>query len=158
MKVRLLFEPAVLLVESADADELAELAAVSTLIPITGNYGLWEPARANVALCSRAAHKFSDAHADQFEQFVCWPENGEKSGPVLLTTPAINRANGVVVEQLRTDFTPPLNRAELSHTIARIRELGVMWVLGGSQRWPRTRIDDEIAESFKLVSLSGFFS
>lgn len=57
-----------------------------------------------------------------------------------------NRLNGLLVEQIRPDaYTPPLKLPQFSYVVARLRELSVMWAFGGSQKWPRERIDEEIA-------------
>lgn len=151
VQVRHLFEPAVLLAPTEPLDDLVTLGDICQQVPFTGNYGIWEPIRATFATITRQFALAGDARSATYEQLVCWPENGEQPGPIALTPPAVNRTNGLIVEQLRSDFTPPLKRQEFSHIIERIRELNVMWALGGSDRWPRQRIDHELDQMAILV-------
>ncbi len=39
----------------------------------------------------------------------------------------------------------PLKLPQISYAIGRLRELSVMWAFGGSETWPRERIDEAIA-------------
>lgn len=56
-----------------------------------------------------------------------------------------NRLNGLLVEQIRSGaYASPLKLPQLSYVIGKLRELSVMWAFGGSETWPRERIDDEI--------------
>lgn len=52
-----------------------------------------------------------------------------------------------LVEQIRSDvYVPPLRLPQFSYVIGKLRELSTMWAFGGSEMWPRTRIDEQIAE------------
>ena len=54
--------------------------------------------------------------------------------------------NDLLVEQIRSDaYAPPLKLQQFSYVIATLRELSVMWASGGSDTWPRVRIDEAIA-------------
>lgn len=151
VQVRHLFEPAVLLAPTEPLERMFQLGDICRQVPFTGNYGIWEPIRATFATITRRCLMAGDSRSAMYEQLVCWPENGERPGPIVLTPPAVNRTNGLIVERLRSDFSPPLRRQEFSHIIERIRELTVMWVLGGSERWPRRRIDVELDQMALLV-------
>lgn len=54
-----------------------------------------------------------------------------------------NRLGGRLIEQIRPDaYLPPLKLPQFSYVIGKLRELSVMWAFGGSETWPRERIDE----------------
>lgn len=137
--MQLLFEPAMLLGLVAAEDVLYELAAVANDIPFIGNYNLWLPASATIATSYRVLAMGSDPRADDIEPWLSLPGHGGGAQ-------ATNRLNGLLVEQIRSDaYVPPLTLPHFSYVIAKLRELSVMWAFGGSETWPRLRIDQGIA-------------
>ena len=138
--MQLLFEPAMLLSLVAPADVMYELGAVAKDIPFIGNYNQWLPASATIAAAYRVLAVTDDPRASATEAWLALPGHGN-SGDAMA-----NRLQGRVVEQIRSDaYAPPLKLPQLSYVIGRLRELSVMWAFGGSESWPRERIDAEIA-------------
>lgn len=135
-----LFEPAMLLSLVADGDAMYELAEVARGIPFIGNYNQWLPASATVAAGYRTLTLVDDSRATEAESWLSLPGHG---GPAEAMT---NRLKGRLAEQIRSDvYAPPLKLPQFSYVIAKLRELSVMWAFGGSETWPRTRIDEQIA-------------
>lgn len=144
--MQLLFEPAMLLSLVAPPDVLYELAAVAKDIPFIGNYNQWLPASATIAAAYRILTVHSDTRAGEVELWLSLPENDGVPAPPIIHQAMTNRLNGLLVEQIRSDtYTPPLKLPQFSYVIAKLRELSVMWAFGGSDSWPRPRIDEEIA-------------
>ncbi|QSM02825.1 hypothetical protein PROPHIGD88-1_89 [Mycobacterium phage prophi88-1] len=144
--MQLLFEPAMLLSLVATQDVLYGLAVVAKDVPFIGNYGLWSPCEATIAATHRLLTISGDPRAADVELWLSLPENDGHLGPPVIHQAMTNRLNGLVVEQIKSDaYTPPLKLPEFSYAIAKLRELSVMWAFGGSQAWPRPRIDDEIS-------------
>jgi hypothetical protein len=138
--MQLLFEPAMLMSFVADGDVMYETATAAKDIPFIRNYNQWLPASATIGAAYRALTLGEDPRATEIEQWLSLPGHG---GPAEAMR---NRLNGLLVEQIRPDaYTPPLKLPQFSYVIARLRELSVMWAFGGSQKWPRERIDEEIA-------------
>ncbi|WP_078311280.1 MULTISPECIES: hypothetical protein [unclassified Mycobacterium] len=151
--MQLLFEPAMLLSLVATQDVLYGLAVVAKDIPFIGNYGLWSPCEATIAAVHRLLTIGGDPRAADVELWLSLPENGGHPGPPVIHQAMTNRLNGLLVEQIRSDtYTPPLKLPQFSYVIAKLRELSVMWAFGGSDSWPRTRIDGEIAQVLHQVS------
>lgn len=150
--MQLLFEPAMLLSLVAGGDGLYELAAAAKDIPFIGNYGLWAPLEATIAAAYRALTVGGDLRAE-VELWLSLPENGGVPGPPVVHDAMKNRLNGLLVEQIRSGaYTPPLKLPQFSYVIAKLRELSVMWAFGGSETWPRDRIDEEIAAVMNQVA------
>lgn len=144
--MQLLFEPAMLLSLVAPQDVLYGLAVVAKDIPFIGNYGLWSPCEATIAATHRLLTINGDPRAADVELWLSLPENDGHPGPPVIHTAMTNRLSGLLVEQIRSDvYLPPLKLPQLSYAIAKLRELSVMWAFGGSEAWPRPRIDDEIS-------------
>ncbi|OHU01572.1 hypothetical protein [Mycobacterium syngnathidarum] len=144
--MQLLFEPAMLLGLVAGGDVMYELAAVAKDIPFIGNYNQWLPASATVAAAYRVLTVGDDARADEVELWLSLPENGGIPGPPVVHDAMKNRLGGLLVEQIRSDaYVSPLKLPQFSYVIGKLRELSVMWAFGGSETWPRERIDEEIA-------------
>ncbi|MGR6978370.1 hypothetical protein [Mycobacteroides abscessus] len=143
--IQLLFEPAMLLSLVATHDVLYGLAAVAKDVPFIGNYGLWSPCEATIAASYRLLTISGDPRATDVELWLSLPENDGHPGPPVIHVAMTNRLNGLLVEQIRSDvYKPPLTLPQFSYVIAKLRELSVMWAFGGSDSWPRTRIDAEI--------------
>ncbi|OBB10313.1 hypothetical protein A5761_28000 [Mycolicibacterium setense] len=138
--MQLLFEPAMLLSLVASGDVTYELAAVAKDIPFIGNYNQWLPSSATIAAAYRVLTLEADPRAAGVESWLVLPGHG---GPAEAMT---NRLGGRLMEQIRSDvYMPPLKLPQFSYVIAKLRELSVMWAFGGSEKWPRERIDDAIA-------------
>lgn len=138
--MQLLFGPAMLLSLVGPADAMYELAAVAKDIPFIGNYNQWLPASATIAAAYRALAVTGDPRAPDIEAWLALPGHGG-SGDAMA-----NRLQGRIVEQIRSDaYASPLKLPQLSYVVGRLRELSVMWAFGGSESWPRERIDAEIA-------------
>lgn len=137
--MQLLFEPAMLLSLVGGGDVLLELAAVAKDIPFIGNYNQWLPASATIAAAYRVLILAGDPRAADVESCLALPGHGGDS-------PAMaNRLDGRLAEQIRSDaYAAPLKLPQLSYVIGKLRELSVMWAFGGSETWPRERIDDGI--------------
>ncbi|BCI84538.1 hypothetical protein MTY66_61630 (plasmid) [Mycolicibacterium sp. TY66] len=144
--MQLLFEPATLLGLVADGDTVYELADVARSIPFIGDYGLWAPCESVIAAAYRVLMIGGDSRTGEVRSWLSLPANGGAAGPPVVHEAMMNRLNGLLVEQIRSDdYACPLKLAELAYVIAKLRELSVMWAFGGSPSWPRERIDDEIA-------------
>jgi hypothetical protein len=138
--MQLLFEPAMLISVVVRGDPIYEAATAAKDIPFIGNYNQWLPSSATIAAAYRALTLGRDPRATEVEQWLSLPGHG---GPAEAMT---NRLGGRLVEQIRSDaYARPLKLPQFSYVIARLRELSVMWAFGGSQKWPRERIDEEIA-------------
>jgi hypothetical protein len=86
------------------------------------------------------------ARAPTMSAVASLPENGGVPGPPVVHDAMRKRLNGVLVEQIRSDaYVAPLKLPQFSYVIAKLRELSVMWAFGGSETWPRERIDEAIA-------------
>jgi hypothetical protein len=131
---------AVLLSLIAPADVMYELAGVARDIPFIGNYNQWLPASATIAAAYRVLAVGADPRTREIEALLALPGHGA-SGDAMT-----NRLQGRLVDQIRSDaYAPPLKLPQFSYAIGRLRELSVMWAFGGSESWPRERIDAEIA-------------
>lgn len=143
--MRLLFEPAMLFAFGGSSTAYYEVAAVARSIPFVGNYSFWSPAAEVIALAYRALTKAGDPRADEVEQWLSVPENGGNDGPPVLHDAMRGRLQGNLLNHFnRVSYEPPLKLPQFSFVIAKLGELGTMWAFGGSETWPRTRIDDEI--------------
>lgn len=143
--MQLLFEPAMLLSLVATQDVLYALAVVAKDIPFIGNYGLWSPCEATIASAHRRLTIGGDPRAADVELWLSLPENDVHPGPPVIHQAMTNRLNGLLVEQIRSDvYAPPLKLPQFSYVIAKLCELSVMWAFGGSEAWPRPRIDGQI--------------
>jgi hypothetical protein len=144
--MQLLFEPAMLLglVSGTRTSTMYQLADVAHTIPFAGDYTSWAPARATIAASVRHLTKEEAAEFDTVRSWLSLPENGNQPGPPVITDAVRNRLNGNRLREFRADYLPPLKLAQFSYVIGKLRELGVMWAFGGSELWPRPRIDDEI--------------
>ncbi len=138
--MQLLFEPAMLLSLVASADVMYSLGEVAREIPFIGNYNQWLPASATIAAAYRVLAASGDPRTPEVEAWLALPGHGG-SGEAMT-----NRLQGSLVAQIRSDaYAPPLKLPQLSYVIGRLRELSVMWAFGGSESWPRDRIEGEIA-------------
>lgn len=145
VSMQTLLEPATLLSLVADGDAMYELATVVVDIPFIGDYGLWAPCEAVIAAAYRVLTIEGDSRATEVELWLSLPENGGLSGPPVVHQAMTNRLSGLLVEQIQPDaYVPPLKLPQLSYVIGKLRELSVMWAFGGSEQWPRDRIDEAI--------------
>lgn len=147
----ILFEPVMLIGPGATADQLAELAEICRGIPFTGNYGIWDPVRAALSMSYRGLTIERDARAAEVERHLSFAENGEVPGPPITTGAMANRLNGLLISTFRREFTRPMSLPVFSYLIAKQRELMIMWAFGGSEVWPRERIDEELALCWDLL-------
>ncbi|SHT79272.1 Uncharacterised protein [Mycobacteroides abscessus subsp. abscessus] len=145
--MRLLFEPAMLLVFGGSPTAFYDVAAVARSIPFVGNYSFWSPAAEVIALAYRALTQGDDPRAAEVALWLSIPENGGNEGPPVVHDAMQGRLQGNLLKHFnRVSYQPPLKLPQFSFVIAKLGELGTMWAFGGSQTWPRTRIDDEIAD------------
>lgn len=143
--MQLLFEPAMLLtLVPGQAGTMAQLADVAHRIPFVGDYTSWEPVRAIFAATFRYLKKDDSSATADVQSWLSLPENGNQPGPPVITAAMHRRLDGKRLRHFRTDDHPPLKMAQVSYILGRLQELVVMWAFGGSETWPRTRIDDEI--------------
>lgn len=151
--MQLLFEPAMLLSLVASADVLYELAAVAKDIPFIGSRNQWPPASSTIAAAYRALTVGGDPRADDVELWLSLPENDGVPTPSVVHDAMKNRLNGAPVEQIRSDaYAPPLKLPQFSYVIGKLRELSVMGAFGGSETWPRERIDEKTAAAKDQVA------
>lgn len=151
--MQLLFEPAMLLSLVATQDVLYGMAVVAKDIPFIGNYGLWSPREATIAASYRLLTISGDPRAADVELWLSLPENDGHPAPPVIHQAMTNRLNGLIVEQIKSDaYSSPLKLPEFSYVIAKLRELSVMWAFGGSERWPRPEIDEEISRIRQQVA------
>lgn len=151
--MRLLFEPAALLAFGGSPTAFYEVAVVTRSIPFVGNYSFWSPAAEVIALAYRALTQGDDPHADEVERWLSIPENGGNDGPPVIHDPMRGRLQGDLLNHFnRVSYEPPLKLPQFSFVIAKLGELGVMWAFGGSETWPRTRIDGEIERVHRQVA------
>ncbi len=144
--MQLLFEPAMLLSLVADGDIMYELAHVARDIPFIGTYGLWSSCEATIAGAYRLLTMADDPRATDVELWLSLPENGGTPGLPVVHQAMKNRLSGLLVEQIRSDvYMPPVTLPQFSYVIGKLREMSTMWAFGGSETWPRSRIDQQIA-------------
>lgn len=137
--MQMLLEPAMLLSLVADTDAMFELAEAAKSIPFIGNYNQWLPASATTGAAYRVLTLAGDPRARDVESWLSLPGHG---GPAEAMA---NRLGGRLIEQIRSDaYLPPLKLPQFSYVIGKLRELSVMWAFGGSETWPRERIDEAI--------------
>lgn len=144
--MRLLFEPASLLVFGGSPNTLHDVAAIARSIPFVGNYSFWSPASEVIALAYRTLSQAGDSRANEVQLWLSVPENGGHDGPPVIHEAMKGRLAGNLLNHFnRVSYEPPLKLPQFSFVMAKLGELGVMWAFGGSETWPRTRIDAEIA-------------
>lgn len=149
-----LFAPAILLSLSDRAEISYETAAVAKDIPFIGDYTRWEWAGSAIAGAFRVLMQHGDARANEVEQWLSIPQNGGLSGPPVIDSAVTNRLNGRVLRHYLNrgvDYRVPLTQPQFAGVIARVSELVVMWAFGGSDTWPRTRIDEELDAARQLL-------
>ncbi|MBN3511989.1 hypothetical protein JYB55_24470 [Mycolicibacterium septicum] len=149
-----LFTPAILLSLSDDSEILYETAAVAKDIPFIGDYTRWEWAGAAIAGAFRVLTQHGDVRANEVEQWLSLPQNGGLSGPPVIDSAVTNRLDGRVLRHYLNrgaDYRVPLTQPQFAGVIARVSELVVMWAFGGSDTWPRTRIDEELDAARQLL-------
>jgi hypothetical protein len=143
--MELLFEPAMLLSLNASPATMWELADVARDVPFVGKYTLWSPVRATLAASYRVLAQRGDARASDVELWLSLPENGSVAGPPVIHEAMQNRLRGDLLNHFnQVSYEPPLKLPQLAFVIGKLRELSVLWAFGGSEVWPRRRIDDEI--------------
>lgn len=149
------FEPAILLALSEETDVLYGTAVVAKSIPFIGDYTLWTAAGSVIAGAFRVLTLRSDPRTDEVAEWLSIPQNGGVPGPIVINKAMTNRLNGRLLEHyLRkgADYRVPLTLPQLSSVIVRISELSVMWAFGGSDVWPRPRIDEELEAARQLLA------
>lgn len=140
-----LLEPAMLVSLVVDGDAMYELAEVAKDIPFIGDYGLWAPCESVIAAAYRVLSVSGDPRADEVQSWLSLPENGGVAGTPVVHQAMANRLGGLLVEQIRSNaYVSPLKLPQFTYVIAKLRELSVMWAFGGSEAWPRERIDGAI--------------
>lgn len=149
-----LFAPGLLLSLSHEVDALHGIAMVAKDIPFIGDYSRWSLAGSTIAGAFRVLTQHGDARADEVEQWLSIPQNGGLPGPPVMNKPMINRLGGGVLNYYirdTADYRAPLRAPQASIVIAKVSELVVMWAFGGSDAWPRPRIDDELEAARRLL-------
>lgn len=149
-----LFAPALLLSLSRETDALYGIAVVAKDIPFIGDYSRWSLAESAIAGAFRVLTQHGDARANEVEQWLSIPQNGGLPGPPVINKAMINRLGGGVLDYYirdTSDYRAPLRAPQASTMIAKVSELVVMWAFGGSDTWPRTRIDEELDAARRLL-------
>lgn len=149
-----LFEPAILLSLSNEKDVLYGTAVVARNIPFIGDYGLWNKSGSTIAGAFRVLRQHGDARADEVEQWLSIPQNGGLPGPPVINKPMTNRLNGGLLDhylERSVAYRLPLTLPQFAGVISTVSELVVMWAFGGSDTWPRTRIDEELEAARQLL-------
>ncbi|MGH3787827.1 MAG: DUF6707 family protein [Pseudonocardiaceae bacterium] len=132
------------------------VAKVLEAVPFTGNFTLYEPVRQVYALAYRLNNWKKNSYEVELGNYLTVPERGGP-GPVLMTAELRERCGGLLLRRplLKGDRSdsPTL---EVERYLLELRELAVMWALGGSKTWPREEIEKEIAaDEAYLLSLDG---
>ncbi|MGA5540611.1 hypothetical protein ACPCIR_02050 [Mycobacterium sp. NPDC051198] len=154
-----LFAPAVLLGLGGYPDISYETAVVAKNIPFIGDYGRWNWAGSTIAGAFRVLTQHGDARANELEQWLSIPQNDGLPGPPVINNPMVNRLNGRLLDHYLkrgVDYRVPLRQPQASNVVITVSELAVMWAFGGSDEWPRTRIDEELEAARQL--LDGFIT
>ncbi|MCV7065590.1 hypothetical protein H7H51_07490 [Mycolicibacterium farcinogenes] len=149
-----LFMPAILLSLGDNTEILYEIAAVAKDIPFIGDYTRWEWAGSAIAGAFRVLAQHGDAQANEVEQWLSIPQNGGMPGPPVIDSAVTNRLNGRVLRHYLkrgADYRVPLTQPQLAGVISTVSELVVMWAFGGSDMWPRRRIDEELEAARQLL-------
>lgn len=150
-----LFAPAILLGLGDYTDISYESAVVAKNIPFIGDYSRWDWAASVIASAFRVLTKHGDARADEVEQWLSIPQNGCQPGPPVIDKQMIRRLSGNALKYYirdSIDYRAPLTQPQASTMICKVSELGVMWAFGGSDTWPRTRIDEELEAARQLLA------
>lgn len=151
--MQLLFEPAMLLsLAAGQASTMYKLADVAKMVPFAGDYTSWAPVGATIAAAFRCLTREEAAETDTVRWWLSLPQNGNQPGPVVITDAMRNRLLGNRLREFHADYLPPLKLPQFSYVIEKLRELVVMWSFGGSDTWPRPRIDNEIDTVGKQLS------
>ncbi|MEX3648843.1 hypothetical protein [Mycolicibacterium porcinum] len=149
-----LFAPAILLGLGDYPDISHETAVVARNIPFIGDYGRWDWAASVIASGFRVLTTHGDVRADEVEQWLSIPDHGGQPGPPVIDKQMIRRLSGHALKyHIRDsiDYRSPLTQPQTSTMIAKVAELVVMWAFGGSDTWPRTRIDEELDAARQLL-------
>lgn len=135
-------------------DVLMAGAKVLLAVPFTGNVTVHEPIRQVKCGATRRAriNGVSDepfASAITLPNLEIWPEKLELRDALLVL-----RANGDMLNPPSEDMTIHEVSAPSYHienTSIAVRELWLMWIFGGGEDWPLTRIDTELDVASKIM-------
>lgn len=148
------FAPAILLSLNGHSELLYETAGVARDIPFIGDYSRWTWAGSVIACAFRVLTRHGDPRAIEVEQWLSIPDNGGLPGPPVINKPMINKLSGIKLNYYirdSADYRAPLTQPQASIMICKVSELSVMWAFGGSDTWPRTRIDEELDTARQLL-------
>lgn len=136
--MQMLLEPAMLLSLVADTDAMFELAEAAKSIPFIGNYNQWLPASATTGAAYRVLTRGRSTCARRRVVAVAprarWPSRSDgqplgwsahRADPTRRLLAAVEAAAVLLCDR-------------------EAAELSVMWAFGGSETWPRERIDEAI--------------
>ena len=119
-------------------------------VPFTGNVNIYEPIR--LTFCGAARRSELNGSSDSpFSALIKLPGLDESAeGEQLLR----ERADGGVLEPPSESDAGQATSSIPQHiinTCMAVQELWLLWVLGGSQKWPRQRIDEELESAATIL-------
>ena len=144
---RQLFEPVLLIMTAAEPVDLDQLLDVCDRIPFSGDYRAWDYVRGAYAAADRILLKHGETQqARRPWLMLSYPENGEQPLDPFATlpVPVTNRVNGRLLSNALQYPRPATSIAALQHVLWAVREMTIMWALGGSETWPQHTLDQEI--------------
>ncbi|WP_188588271.1 hypothetical protein [Gordonia jinhuaensis] len=147
-----LCEPAMVGALAGDTDMLYRVSQVMREVPFTGDFWTWEPIRGVHAATVRLLESAADPRVDEVSGYLSFADNGGEVGPPQFNQAMKNRLEGGLLTHFQTaGYARPLKLPQFSYFMRRASELEVMWAFGGSDAWPRTRLDQELRASRELV-------
>ncbi|GAB10332.1 hypothetical protein GOARA_056_00790 [Gordonia araii NBRC 100433] len=154
---RLLFEPVLLVATAVEPADIDELFAVCDRIPFTGDFSQWDYAKAVYAAGYRIYERRGDAQKARHPWLMLsFPVNGGRLAEPFANDAAVpammNRANGAGLGISPQYPRPVTTIPKLQHLLGAVREWTIMWALGGSEQWPRERLDADLAEAIANAS------
>lgn len=119
-------------------------------VPFTGNVTIYEPIRLTFCGAARRA-ELEGGSKDPFAGLIELPGVDESAqGQDLLA----QRASGLLLRPPSESGAGEATSSIPQHiiiTCMAVQELWLMWVLGGSQKWPRQRIDEELESAATIL-------
>jgi hypothetical protein len=146
----------VLLDSAGNTHSAIRAAGCLRRIPFTGNQTIFEPMRQVFALAFRRLTLEGSPDAATYKQLLSYAENGGEPGPPVIREAMERRLDGVLLRHYcHEDLTSRPRAKHIANVCADIRELAVMWAFGGSATWPRSRIDNGIANCVDALKQLG---
>ncbi len=152
---RTVFEPVLLVATAIEPADIVDLFPVCDRIPFTGNYAMWDYVKTTYAAAYRIYARRNEAEkAEHAWLMMSYPANGErKAEPFASGLEALHRRAGGSGLGLSEQYPRPVTTIpKLQHMLGAVREWTVMWAYGGSENWPRERIDADLAEAMRNAS------